>query len=401
MARHRRTGRAGIMAAVVGVVVAAATLVVASPSQAAFPGVNGLIAYVGAGDNVFVVNPSNPTPTQVTNTGTYHALNYNAAGNKIVAESDAGLALLDPVAGSGVTVVPNTTSGDGVPAFDPTGTKLAFQNSGAIFTIDVAGTNRTQIRDQGARPNWSADGTFIAIDNNAGTRIQRINPSGGGLVTLASSGPAGACNAAQPCLHPTVSPDNSEVAYTQRNVATAGIGEVNSDGSTATPRRLTTFGAAGQQGDQSPSYSPDGLRIVFARGAPGNGTLTTAPTDGSGTATAVGTINSVVDTSWGTQAGTGTGTGTGTGGSVISVTAARNGANCVFSIAATPAAAGITVDFSITNPKGVEKLAGNDVSVPASPSVKAKKRGRNKVRIITLSDPKGATLGTSTATCAK
>jgi hypothetical protein len=47
------------------------------------------------------------------------------------------------------------------------------------------------------------------------------------------------------------------------------------------------------------------------------------------------------------------------------------------------------------------KLTGNDVSVPSSPSVKAKKRGKNKVRNITLSDPKGATIGTPTATCSK
>ena len=86
---------------------------------------------------------------------------------------------------------------------------------------------------------------------------------------------------------------------------------------------------------------------------------------------------------------------------MISVTATRTGANCVFNIVATPATAGVTVDFSITNNKGVVKLSGNDVSVPASPSIKAKKRGRNKVRNITLTDAKGATLGTSTATCAK
>jgi WD40 repeat protein len=402
MMRGRRgIGRRGASVVVLGLSVVASVLTVGT-ARASFPGTNGNIAYVGNGD-VFVVDPSNPVPTQVTNTGGFGSVAFNAGATKLAAHNGAGLVLLDPVAGSAVTVIPNTTGGDGLPSFNPDGTKLAFNAGAVIATIDVAGTNRTSIftspnaGGNALQPEWSADGTFIAFALDvaqATNRIQRIDPSGGGVITLATTGPAGAnaCSPVANCFTPTVSPDSKKVVFAQVNSASAGLAQVNADGTTATPARMTTGST-----DTVPSYSPDATQLAFTRG----GALNRAPTDGSGTVTAVGAISNVFDTSWGVAPGSGTGTGTGTGGSVISVTAARTGADCVFSIVANPPAAGITVDFSITSPKGVVKLTRNDVSVPASPSVKAKKRGKNKVRNIALSDAKGATIGTSTATCPK
>ena len=393
--RARRFLKSMLVAAVV-----AATLQIGGVAEASFPGTNGLIAYL-SGDNVFVVNPTNPVPMQVTNTGGYTSLGYNAAGNKLVAAGAGGLVLLEPVSGSGVTVVPNTSADDVSPVFSPDGSKLAFASAGTgIFTIDVNGSNRTNIREQGARPDWSPDGSFIAFDNDAGTAILRMSPSGGSVVTLAKSGPAGAnaCKLAPapqtPCLGATISPDGRSVAFSQRGAATTGLARVNADGTTTTPIRLTTG-----NGDHNPSFAPDGSKLAFARGAIGAGALSTVPADGSGTVTTVGSIGNVGDTWWGVGTGTstGTGTGTGTGSATISVSAARDGKVCDFPILVSPAGkTGVTVDYTITNAKGKVKDQRNDVAVPVTINANSK-----KTRIITLSDAKGATLATSTATCAK
>jgi hypothetical protein len=59
----------------------------------------------------------------------------------------------------------------------------------------------------------------------------------------------------------------------------------------------------------------------------------------------------------------------------------------------------VTVDFSATNTGGKVKASGNDSSVPTTVTAKSKKKKRPIT--LTLSDPKGASLGTATAVCPK
>lgn len=279
--------------AILGLALAAVLSTAGSSAQATFPGTNGLIAFVNLDGNVFVVDQDDPLPVQVTTTGNFRQVAYDATGNKLVASNGEGLVLLDPVAGSAVTPIPNTTGNDSNPSFNPAGDKIAFANGNIIFTIDVAGTNRTPIFTPGVQPDWSPDGTFIAFADPSSAAIRRISPGGGVLVTLATKGPGGVdCGPGAQCDEPTVSPDGTKVAYGQINQASGGLAQVNADGTTVTPIRLTTG-----SGDFRPTYAPDGTRLAFLRGV-GNA-LSTVPSDGSGTVTAVDTIAAVVDASWG------------------------------------------------------------------------------------------------------
>jgi hypothetical protein len=393
MGQVRPKSRSKVAAAILGLALAATIFTVGSPAGATFPGTNGKIAYVQNGD-VYVVNTVNPVPTQVTNTGIYDGVGYDATGNKLAASTNAGLVLLSPVAGSAVTPVPNTIGDDSDPNFNPTGTKLVFDSNQNLFTIDISGANREQIVSGNTLPfgfaeyaEWSADGTFIAFDDSV--NIYRVNPSGGALILLSPDAECG-----PDCTSPTISPNNTKVAYT---LSGTGIRQVNSDGTSNTSTELTTGD------DDFASYSPVGDKIAFERSFAGN--LSTAPTDGSGVTTQVDAIADVDDTSWGiaTSGGTGTGTGTGTGSGGVTVNASftgKKGKECTFTITTVPASAtGVTVDYQAVNDGDKIKAEGNDALVPMTVTAKSKKKKRPIT--LELSDPKGATLGVAEVECPK
>jgi WD40 repeat protein len=402
MSKRVHIGRGKVVAAILGLGIVATALSLGSPATASFPGANGLIAYV-TGGNIFVVNPANPVPTQVTNTGNFVRSKFNATGTKLVAAASSGLVTLDPVAGSAITPIPNTTGNDIRPAFDPTGTKVVFRATGVgLVTIDVAGTNRTNIvNGNHTRPDWSADGTFIAFEDLNGIAIRRVSPTGANLVTLATTGPGGAnaCAAATFCDAPTVSPDSTKVAFAQTGAATAGLAQVNADGTTVTPSRLTT-GA----NDDNTSYAPDGTKLAFTRA----GALSTVLSDGSATVTPVDAIGAAGDTNWGVAAGTGTGTGTGTG-ATFSITGPAGKVKsgpCVFTVTASSAATG-SVNFTAAvvsgknapSPASGAVAFANQTSNPVSISVKHSRRKHGDVSV-SLTSATGGTVGTpSSATC--
>ncbi len=369
-------------------------LQVGAAAQASFPGTSGLIAYVSAG-NVFVVNPANALPMQITNTGNYTRVRFNAAGNKLVSDQVGGLVLLDPTPGSAATPVPNTVGGDTRPAFDPTGTKLVFSTATGLTTIGVDGLNRTNILNNAAatQPEWSADGSFIAYSNFP-TSIRRLSPTGGNQTTLATTGPGGtACAAATPCQTPSISPDNLKVSYNQQGVATGGLAQVNSNGTSISPNRLTT-GANDSRG----SYAPDGTKLVFAR----NQVLSTVPSDGSGTVTPLGAINGVTWTSWGPAVVQSPGVTYSITGPSAKV---KDGA-CVFTVNASSAATG-SVDFTAAVVSGKNSPAptsgsvtfANQTSQQLSIDVKHTKKQHGDVSVTLTSATGGAIGSPSTATC--
>jgi Tol biopolymer transport system component len=198
---------------------------------------------------------------------------------------------------------------------------------------------------------------------------------------------------------PSVSPDNKTVSYNQDGTANGGLALVNSDGSTATPSRLTT-GA----NDTRNSFAPDGTKLVFAR----NQVLSTVPSDGSGTVTPLGAINGVTWTSWGKQAATGTGTGTGTSAtySVAGPAGKVKSGACTFTISASSDATG-SVNFStaVVNGKNSPSPATGSVSftnqTSATQSIVVKHSAKQHGDVsLTLTGATGGTVGSpSSATC--
>src|SRR3954470_2771201 len=109
----------------------------AGPAQAFFPGTNGLIAYT-VGGNIFLVDPtlSPPVTQQITTVGGFNSVNWDATGKRLVAHSsnagNQGINFLEPRSETPITLLPGTDINDDTPAFDPTGTKLVFEESNDI-----------------------------------------------------------------------------------------------------------------------------------------------------------------------------------------------------------------------------------------------------------------------------
>jgi PKD repeat protein len=287
----RRRGGFRLGAAMLGIALAVALAQIGPPASATFPGSNGLIAYIGTGNNIFLIDPANPVPQQITTGGGFFSVNFNASATRLVAANASGIVFLDPTPGATVTQLPGGASGDHDPSFSPDGTRVTFANTGDIYTQNVSGGNRTNlttgIANDLGNPDWSPDGSFIVFQDGTDYQIKRINASGGGLMTLTP--PAAGCAFVETCVAPSVSPNSQNVAYDQAGAAaTAGIFQVLASGASTAAFRLTTGN------HDSPAYSPQGDRVAYRTAT---GELATAPTDGSGVATGLGV--SVGGLAWG------------------------------------------------------------------------------------------------------
>lgn len=184
-----------------------------------------------------------------------------------------------------------TACGDITPAWSPDGGRIAFGKwtlgslSTGIYVMNADGSGVTRLTEsiQDEYPAWSPDGRRIAFNrtyepwegdwftqvfvmNADGTDIRRLTPTGGGQ--FAESGPSW-------------SADGSTILLWSFG---AGIGIVPSSG--GTPSRVYKGGDLRDLGDvnyySTPDWSPDGSKIVFARGNLGSRTLLIANASGGG-----------------------------------------------------------------------------------------------------------------------
>jgi dipeptidyl aminopeptidase/acylaminoacyl peptidase len=268
----------------------AGALGLAGPAQASFPGTNGLVAYASfPSQQIFLLDPtlSPPVTQQITTAGSFFAVNFDATGRHLVAETNAagidGVVFLDPKSESPITPLPGGNPNDAAPTFDPTGTKVAFHNAGDIFIQNVDGTGRTNLTaalaDNFSEADWSPDGQFIAVEDDTDRQVKSIAVADGAVTTLTP--PAAGCAAATPCQDPSYSGDGLHVAYDHDGAAVQGIYDVLSSGAATSVTRLSTGN------DDNPAYAPQSNAAVF--NGPGL-VMFTVPSDGSMTRTQVGEV---------------------------------------------------------------------------------------------------------------
>ena len=206
----------------IGLAAAAATsAVMAAPAMAAFPGLNGKIAFARDDQIVTKTPGSVVSDPPLTAAGLGHGLNRD-------------------------------------PAWSPDGQRIAFVSDRAnpgtfdVWTMNANGSNQARVTFElgsAANPAWSPDGTRIAYDVGDGTEQDVVVMNANGTGRLVVGPGAGAQDL------PVWTPDGSRIVFNDDSAG--GLSSVTPGGAGREPF-LSDASAA--------DYSPDGTRLAVVRG---------------------------------------------------------------------------------------------------------------------------------------
>jgi Tol biopolymer transport system component len=246
----------------------ACLLLIVPSAEAAFPGRNGKIAFLGYGDSgtgIYTINPDGSGVRFIAAAGVNprYGPAWSPDGKKLAFTRDEGtgstIVVVDADGGGEVTVTHNGFS----PAWSPDGKKLVFTGEDGLHVINTDGTGDTQLttndRDHfDFDPAWSPDGDRIAFVSYLTTYPCQcksppeipylIDPDGSHRAPLTDPSRGG--NAREPDW----SPDGTKIALWWADYYyTPSLSVVPLDGS---PETFLTAG-------YSPAWSPDGTKIVY------------------------------------------------------------------------------------------------------------------------------------------
>ena len=175
--------------------------------------------------------------------------------------------------GTGRRSLTTTPGEDGSPAFSPNGRRIAFETNRdgnfEIYTMDSEGHSPARVTNSPSidrSPAWSPDGRRIAFlsdrDRPPNFDVYLMNADGSGLQRLTTAGTFWA---------PQFSPDGKHLAVQgDRDIRVITLAD-------KAVKRLTFE----PQNGMSPSWSPDGSRMVFASTRNGRLEIFTMQADGS------------------------------------------------------------------------------------------------------------------------
>jgi Tol biopolymer transport system component len=218
--------------------------------------------------------------------------------------------------GSGLRLLADRASITTPPAWSPDGQKLAFNRqarrpglNGGIYVVNVDGSGLRSLTSGGG-PAWSPDGQKIAFVRVVNAPTQWYTPNGPGpnwdilVMNADGSGTENLTRSPKPDDAPAWSPDGQKFAF-RRTAAprcgTKGCGPgekdifvMNADGS---GQQNLTREPTRELG--SPSWSPDGQKILFQRRAKGkNWEIFVANADGSGLRNVTHNPSHDIDADW-------------------------------------------------------------------------------------------------------
>jgi Tol biopolymer transport system component len=282
---------AGLLLAVAAGVLVLTLVAVEKPAEAAFPGENGRIAFVGASHNntwsqIYTMLPDGTDVTQLTNDAPpiYSTMpTWSPDGTKLaVIRVSLDGSTFDEIWVLDIENGQETRLYDhGAPsqiidlAWSPDGTKLAFSvlddpysQCGDIYVIDSADgsglTNLTNTPQCEQHFDWSPRGDQIVFTNWAGPTDDSPD-----LWVMDADG----SNRTELYVPPTSvgspdwSPDGTRIVFSVYNLETAfndlDIYVINADGSGLT--NLTNTASTPQKAEieVDPAWSPDGTKIVY------------------------------------------------------------------------------------------------------------------------------------------
>jgi Tol biopolymer transport system component len=235
-----------------------ASLALAAPAHATFPGANGKIAFVRYGPpgdhDIWVANADGTDQVNLTNTPEYEwSPNWSPDGTKIA-----------------FSITPSSSYGP----------------FGQIWTMNADGSDRTMIPTGTASwaPAWSPDGTRIAFARADGAPRRSfavMNPDGSNVQRLAFA-PLYNGAAGDVPIRLEWSPAGDKLVFSAWCFSEAGaydgsyVGTIEANVGTAITPLTNTVGCSNGQftsnWDDNPSWSPDAQRIAFDRVDNSNGT---------------------------------------------------------------------------------------------------------------------------------
>jgi Tol biopolymer transport system component len=247
----RRTNLLKVSLIAVAAILAACLLaweVRVQPSQAAFPGGNGKIAFSTYRDG---------------------HVQQSAGGSWPSAE----IYVMDADGSNALNITNDPLSDDSGPTYSPDGTKLAFGSYRVgspnpvriyIMNADGSGVRHASVASRSFHGStWSPDSSKLAFsrewyDNGIETDIWVMNADGSGQTNITAD--LGFYEE----VWPTWSPDGSKIAFTGLPTDEGDYGDIyvmNADGS-----NITSLTDDRDFPDSYPQWSPDGTKIIFQRG---------------------------------------------------------------------------------------------------------------------------------------
>jgi Tol biopolymer transport system component len=262
----------------------------ATPAAAAFPGLNGKIAFMSDRDgvcgistcdfNIYVMHADGAGQTRLTD---HPAADRDPAwspdGARIafwsLRDGNAEIYVMN-ADGSGQTRLTNNPATDVEPAWSPDGTKLAFRTdrdgNAEVYAMGADGSGQQALSRNPAfdgYPAWSPGGDDIAFysTRDGNPEVYLMTADGSAQRRLTN-------NPATDALT-TWSPDGSRLAFVSDRDGNREIYAMNADGSAQS--RLTNHSAE----DNVPAWSPDGARIIFESRRSGTAEVWVMTADGS------------------------------------------------------------------------------------------------------------------------
>ena len=170
--------------------------------------------------------------------------------------------------GTGYRVIPRSDgTADRSPNWSPDGRRIAFSTNrdgnDEIYTMNGDGSNPTRLTNNAAtdrNPSYSPDGlTIVFVSNRDGNEeIYKMNNDGSNQIRLT--------NDAGRQAYPAFSPDGQKIVYVSgvfnSNTNPLNLFTMNVDGSN--PQQIPGPADVPSQQYFSPSYSPDGSKIIFS-----------------------------------------------------------------------------------------------------------------------------------------
>jgi TolB protein len=263
--------------------VLALLLATSGPASASFPGRAGKIAFASdasGSDDIVVMNPDGSGRENLT-TGPEGDIEpaWSPDGRLLAFVRDGAVHVVR-ADGSGLRRLTPGAS----PAWAPDGVRLVLARKTGraadlyVIRSDGSGLRRlTRTAVAESEPDWSPDGrsiAFVRAARDGSAHVYVMRPGGGGVRRVTSG--------SMEDLSPTWSPDSRQLAFV-RDDELLGIARVfvtSARGGRARPLVDELELDPEATFESSPSWSPDGKRIVFVRSAPLYSDLYVASVDG-------------------------------------------------------------------------------------------------------------------------